>query len=299
VSGFGGGGFMAVQQHVAFSSLVSGAAIINAGPYYCTMGSSVRAQTACSINPWLLDPSISVSQATQASQSGMIDPVSNLANDKIFLFSGMLDQKVLPNVVLKLQSFYSNFVSNGKISTVYNIEANHAWVTQSVGNPCNYYGPPYINACGFDLSGASLYNLYGNLNAKSAYNSSNFISFEQSDYADVWQAGMSNRGWVYAPTQCQDNPILCRVHVNFHGCFQSYDKLGSLYIKEIGLAEWAESNNIIVVFPQTAISSQYNPDGCWDTWGYTGADFYIKSGLQLTAVNSIIQNITNIIQALT
>jgi poly(3-hydroxybutyrate) depolymerase len=35
VSGLSSGGFMAVQMHVAYSSVFSGAGIFAGGPYYC------------------------------------------------------------------------------------------------------------------------------------------------------------------------------------------------------------------------------------------------------------------------
>ncbi|HXZ06691.1 MAG TPA: poly(3-hydroxybutyrate) depolymerase, partial [Paraburkholderia sp.] len=48
VSGLSSGGFMAVQLAVAFSSIIKGAGIVAAGPFYCSQGSLVTATTRCS-----------------------------------------------------------------------------------------------------------------------------------------------------------------------------------------------------------------------------------------------------------
>jgi poly(3-hydroxybutyrate) depolymerase len=49
VSGLSSGGYMAVQFEVAFSSLVRGAGIIAAGPYYCAHGDPITATSVCSV----------------------------------------------------------------------------------------------------------------------------------------------------------------------------------------------------------------------------------------------------------
>ena len=47
VSGLSSGGYMAVQLHVAWSSLFHGAGVIAAGPYYCAQGTALLATTRC------------------------------------------------------------------------------------------------------------------------------------------------------------------------------------------------------------------------------------------------------------
>ena len=48
VSGLSSGGYMAVQFHVAYSSLVKGAGIIAGGPYFCAQDSQDTATNVCS-----------------------------------------------------------------------------------------------------------------------------------------------------------------------------------------------------------------------------------------------------------
>ena len=294
VSGLSSGGFMAHQMHVAYSSTVTGAGIVAAGPYYCSLGSGVVIQTACTENPWMITISKSIAYATNMASAGLIDPLTNLNNDPVVIFSGSLDVRIVPGVVQQTQAFYENFINPSKIMTYYNTPANHAWVTLTEGNPCWYLGSPYVNGCGFDLSGAIFHQLYPTLIAKGTFLPSNLYSFEQADYANIFQAGMSNRGWIYIPTVCKTTPASCTVHVNFHGCDQYYDLIGNTYVTEIGMNEWAESNSVVVIYPQTTAIT-INPEGCWDFWGYTNSNFALKSGLQMAAVWNMAQNYTKII----
>jgi len=32
-----------------------------------------------------------------------------------------------------------------------------------------------------------------------------------------------------------------------------------------------------------------NPEGCWDWWGYTGADYATKLGIQIATVLNMVQ----------
>ena len=68
-------------------------------------------------------------------------------------------------------------------------------------------------------------------------------------------------------------------------------------IRHAGYNEWAEANDIVVLYPQAAPVLRRligmplewpNPQGCWDWWGFTGEDFATKSGAQISAVNAMI-----------
>jgi poly(3-hydroxybutyrate) depolymerase len=56
-----------------------------------------------------------------------------------------------------------------------------------------------------------------------------------------------------------------------------------------GLNDWAESNNLVILYPQATSNFLKNPEGCWDWWGYTGSDFAFKSGLQMSMVYAMYQ----------
>jgi hypothetical protein len=35
----------------------------------------------------------------------------------------------------------------------------------------------------------------------------------------------------------------------------------------------------------------YNPSGCWDWWGYTGAQYHTKEGAQVRAVMAMLSRL--------
>jgi len=89
------------------------------------------------------------------------------------------------------------------------------------------------------------------------------------------------------PSACMSTE--CKVHVLFHGCYGDFQINGFSFIDEIGMNEWAESNNIVIIYPQ-AIQTSYNPEGCWDFWGYTGPNYNTYSGLQIQIAHKMAQN---------
>ena len=90
----------------------------------------------------------------------------------------------------------------------------------------------------------------------------------------------------------------CRVHISFHGCNQNAEAIGDQYAQQVGLNEWADSNNTVVLYPQTKKSMfmPLNPQACWDWWGYTGDNYATKGAMQITAVMNMV-NALNTTQA--
>ena len=43
--------------------------------------------------------------------------------------------------------------------------------------------------------------------------------------------------------------VVCKLHVSFHGCQQSYSTIDDVFIVHNGLNEWAESNNVHTLPP--------------------------------------------------
>ena len=66
--------------------------------------------------------------------------------------------------------------------------------------------------------------------------------------------------------------------------------MGLQYVEHSGYIEWAETNNIMVLFPQSAKSDMpYNPEGCFDWWGYTDPLKYaVQSGVQMATVHNMV-----------
>ena len=100
VSGLSSGGFMAVQLHVAYSSVFGkGAAIVAGGPFYCAEGSVVNATGRCMASPAGIPTSTLVNTTNTWASQGHVDPVSNLQNSKVYLFSGSVDSVVKTGVM--------------------------------------------------------------------------------------------------------------------------------------------------------------------------------------------------------
>jgi len=317
VSGLSAGGYMAVQFHVANSSLVKGAGVIAGGPYFCAKDDQNTATSACSCT------GLGACQASQAAQmvpglvqitnqdanQGVIDATSNLSNSRVWLFSGSVDSVVPTPVMSALEAYYKNFMPAANISFKKNIAAEHAMPTDSFGSACNFRGDPFINNCNFDAAGELLKWIYGNLNARnSGALGGKFIEFDQSEFLpDPTAHGMSQTGWVYVPASCQQGAS-CRVHVVFHGCKQypaspfatgPQGKFGDTYVKNTGYNRWADTNDMVILYPQANAMTvntrlpRSNPNGCWDWWGYDDGAYAKKTGHQMAAVKKMLDRLAD------
>jgi hypothetical protein len=93
------------------------------------------------------------------------------------------------------------------------------------------------------------------------------------------------------------------VHVALHGCQQSTDKIGDKFVKNTGYSRWADTNSIIVLFPQTrtdntsrstaASGSLANANACWDWIGWYGANFAQKAGTQMAAIKAMVDRVSS------
>ena len=89
-------------------------------------------------------------------------------------------------------------------------------------------------------------------------------SIDQQKIAGDDAKTLASEGFVYVPKSCaQGEP--CRAHISFHGCNQYADAVGDAYTTQTGLNEWADDNNIVVLYPQTkkSLFMPLNPQGCW------------------------------------
>ncbi len=204
VSGLSSGGYMAVQVHVAHSSIVSGAGVIAGGPYYCAQGSLATASYNC-MNPggWTPLPGVALLRAeTEAlAGAGRIDPTANLAAARAWLFTGTQDRTVYPAVVTALRAYYASYKTNVKL--VADKPAGHAMVVEEAKNPCAVTAPPYINDCDYDAAGELLKHL-GFANPPAAKAAGNVAPFDQNPFAggDAYAISMNDTGYVYVPKAC-------------------------------------------------------------------------------------------------
>ncbi len=296
VSGLSSGGYMAAQMLFAYSKTIKkGAGIIAGGPVYCSQGSVTIAVGPCTTDTGSRNLPYLVSTVSTWSGNGYIDASTNLATSRIYLFSGTLDSVVKQPVMNDLQSMALNYVPAANISYKNTLPAEHAIVTDAYGNGCSYKGDPYINNCNFDTAGALLKWLYGALNARNvATLAGSFVNFNQQSFwgnGDPTAHGMADDGWAYVPANCTAGQA-CKLHVVFHGCKQNVATVGSRFYRNSGYNQWADSNNMIVLYPQ-ASATPANPNGCWDWFGYDDVNFPGKSGGQMVAIKTMIDRIVS------
>ena len=217
-SGISSGGYMAVQLHVAYSSLVRGAGVLAGGPYYCAQGSAWTAIYNC-MKPgtWTPLPSVDIltAQTELLARSGQIDATSNLHGAKVWLFTGRSDDTVHPVVMEALRSYYQRYAA--KIEYVDNVNAGHAMVTSDYGGICAATAPPYINDCHYDAAGALLTHIYGFLSGPATPNTRSLFRFDQREFsrATPYSQSLDEEGFVYLPQGCRAGG--CRIHVAYHG----------------------------------------------------------------------------------
>ncbi|MBF2004079.1 MAG: hypothetical protein IGS49_01025 [Chlorogloeopsis fritschii C42_A2020_084] len=301
VSGLSSGAFMAVQMHTAFSNRIQGAGVVAGGPFYCAQGNLTKALTTCmkpipiAANP--LKPPNGRELAALArkfSNEGKTDPVSNLSDDSVYLFSGAMDFTVYTPVMDAAQKFYKALgVRNHNIEYIKNIPAGHGFITPDWGKQCSLSQSPFINDCDYDQAGDILRHLLGNLNPPAKTLSGQLIEFKQDKFVQNPRAhGMAQKGYVYIPQTCA-NGEACRLHIALHGCEQSYEDIGNEYYAHTGYNQWADSNNIVVLYPQAHRMRLKNPKGCWDWWGYTNGEYAFKNSIQASAIMKMVDKLSN------
>lgn len=304
VSGLSSGAYMAGQIEVAHSSQIVGAGIVAGGPFACAeteasklvpfwpVAVAQNAQQALykcmKTTLGVPDPKVLAERAKELADDGKIDPLSDLAKDNIYLFSGNEDQTVARAVVEAARDFFKDVgVPESNITLVEN-EGGHAFITEEGGAACGISAKPYVSDCDYDQAMAILAWIYGPLQDAASEPKGRFIVFDQQAFARP-EDGFADEGVVYVPPACAAQQG-CRVHIALHGCEQSRETVGDDFIKESGYAKIADTNRLIILFPQTKAST-INPQGCWDWWGYTDLDYLGKDAPQITAIWSMVEQL--------
>lgn len=289
VSGLSSGGFMAVQAHVAYSATFKrGAGVVAGGPYYCSEGELTNAIGRCMAHSSSIPIPTLVNITKNWAAGGTIDSVSNLKASKVYLFSGTADNTVKAAVMDDLQTYYGSFIPAENTFYKNAIVAGHAMITDDFGGSCATTAPPFINNCDFDLAGEILSHLYGPLKPRNNGTlPGSLMEFDQTAF--VSGHGMATTGWVYVPQACTTGAVTCKLHVVFHGCKQNAATVDRQFVNNTGYNRWADTNNIVVLYPQTGTAA---PNGCWDWWGYDSPNFAQKSGPQLASVKAMVTRLS-------
>lgn len=303
VSGFSSGAYMAGQFAVAYSSLVSGAALVAGGPYYCAghrgQGPFVpfllNATTSC-MNPAKAqvappDAMALWDRTRDFARAGLIDDPTHLRRQSIYLFSSAKDPIMTTAVMDQAQGYYT-IAGVARLRYRGDPPAGHGFVTETEGRECADTGTPWLNDCDLSLARDLLTFLYPGLKPPALQPAGTLVRFNQRPYI-TGRSGMADDGYLYVPQSCTGRS--CRVHVAFHGCLQDAQLVGDAFHTRAGYNAVADSNDIIVLYPQVRRSGffPHNPLGCWDYWGYSSFDpfrpvFHTREGIQMRAVRAML-----------
>ncbi|MFF9017092.1 PHB depolymerase family esterase [Streptomyces sp. NPDC014870] len=292
-SGISSGGYMATQLHVAYSGTFSGSAVFASGPYNCAQNTLSTALNACMNTTQDLQLA-QLEQTTRTwSSQGLVDPVANLAGDPVYVFSGSGDATVKRPVADALADYYGRFGAQVRYDR--STAAGHAWISPLGPNSCTVTQSPYINNCGFDAERDLLGHLRGSVAAPSTAPGGSLIRFDQNGYAPGGSAAalsLGAEGFVYVPKSCSDGAT-CSLMVALHGCKQGYgyQGFGTQFVDRAYLNEYADTNDMIVLYPQAAATGTLeNPNGCWNWWGYLGDSAYARhGGKQIEAIMGMVR----------
>ncbi len=297
-AGISSGGFFGVQMHVAHSSTFKGAAIYAGGVYYCAQDSVTIALAACG-GEGLYASTLAASQTylDQQSAAGTIDAESNLRGEPIYLWSGTQDTIVKQLEMNDLQTEYEHFGAHVfKYDNTF--PAAHGWESPDGELTCGTQASPYMIACSsggtaYDSEQTWLTGFFGTLKPRNDKTLDGaLLRFDQTAFGAGASNSMDASGYVFVPKVCAAGQQ-CGVVVAFHGCLQTQADIGTKFITESGIDPWADRNNIVVLYPYAVKSSTvpYNPNGCWDWWGYDDANYALKSGTQISIVYKMVQRL--------
>lgn len=331
ISGLSSGAFMTVQLHIAHSARFIGAGVIAGGPYRAaqTFRAAPTVPLSCILNslyiamtPLTQSSAPDVSRLLQMARSTPdIDDLAHVAGQRMYIFTGTRDVVVNQYAVNSTRAFYEALgVTSETMMFIDDVPAGHSIITMNPeDSPLGSNQPPFINQGDFYQSHQLLDHIYGGsgpLKAPAQKPLGELIRFEQAEFVGYAQdrACMAEFGYAYIPSAVANGTPARGTHIALHGCKQGYAYVdfvfgredtqnqppyGQRYIKTTGYMEWAEANNLIVLFPQADggdSNAVQNPDGCWDWWGYSAADlhdpdYFTQNAVQIKAINAMLDRI--------
>jgi poly(3-hydroxybutyrate) depolymerase len=309
VAGISSGGFAAVQMHIAHSSTFKGAAIYAGGVDWCAgAGGAATALANCGgetlpTGQASYNSTLAASEAYLETQSslGTIDPVTNLSGQPVYLWSGTQDAVVNPLEMADLQSEYLRYGANVRFDNTF--PAAHGWESPDGELDCGTSGSPYMVKCSangavYDSVGTWLTMFLGSLAPRNDGKLHGaLMTFDQTEFGASPNVSMSPTGSVFVPKSCMQGKT-CGFVLALHGCLQQSALIGNRWVTEAGINEWADTNGLVVLYPDTIASSApgvTNPNACFDWWGYSNQedpDYALKSGLQMSVLYAMVQRVT-------
>ncbi|MBH9577267.1 hypothetical protein [Inhella proteolytica] len=281
VSGVSSGAYMAVQLWLAQSPRFEGGlATVAGGPYACA-GSVFEALGPCLGRSPLNDVAL-LARAQAALASGALP--AQPRGGRAYLFAGARDTIVAPSTTAALATQLQALRPELALQLETGVPATHGWVTRDQGSACDQMQPPFLLACGFDLASALLQHLHGPLQPRGEAAAGTLQAFDQRAFHAG--ADLADTGYVFIPQTCAAGG--CHVHVALHGCRMNGAAIGEAFARHSGLNEWAASNRLVLLYPQTGAAAT---NACWDWWGYADAGFAGRQGAQQRAIVAMLERL--------
>lgn len=288
VMGLSSGGYMASQVQMAYPELFPNAAIVAGGPYGCAGGKLEAALGSCMKGVPAPDVAALVATARRRSASGELGKLQDLAHAHVYLLHGKADALVAPAVAEAGAHFYEQLRDGSPALQAMQVlddgqrDFAHNLPVAAQGEDCNRSESPYLGHCGFDAAGEIFSQMFGKPMHPVATARGTLAQFDQDALRpDGADALMAKDGYVYVPAACMAGKS-CGLMVAFHGCKQNADAVGEAFVNDAGFNRWADAYEVVVLYPQTRASfAPLNPQACWDWWGYSGADYDTRHGVQL------------------
>jgi poly(3-hydroxybutyrate) depolymerase len=299
VAGISSGGFFGVQMHVAHSATFKGAAIYAGGVYYCGLDNVGIALTACG-GLGLYQNQLVASETYLDAQSalGTIDNSSHLHGQPVYLWSGTHDTVVDPRSMNDLNAEYAHYGAR-LVKYDNTFPAGHGWESPTGELACGDQKTPYMVKCDagatpYDSEATWLRGFLGELRHRNNGTlRGSLINFDQTAFGAAASNSMDTNGYVFVPKGCERHEDGCSLVVAFHGCLQTQADIGTKFVTESGINEWADTNRVVVLYPYAIKSATvpFNPQGCWDWWGYDDPNYALKSGTQVSIVYKMVQRL--------
>ena len=288
VVGLSSGAYMATQAQMAYPELFPNAALVAGGPFGCAGGKLDVALGSCMKGVPAPDVAALVASAEKRSAAGEIGALKDLVHAHVYLLHGSADALVAPAVAEAGAHFYEQLRDDTPGLKGMQVHDDgertfaHNLPVAAAGDDCGKSVTPYLGHCGFDAAGEIFARMFGKTTHAAAEARGELRTFDQDalrpDGADAF---MASTGYIYLPPACLAGKP-CGVVVAFHGCKQNADAVGEAFVKDAGFNRWADVYNVAVLYPQTRASfAPLNPQACWDWWGYSGADYDSRHGVQL------------------
>ncbi len=305
VAGISSGGFFGVQLHFAHSAVFKGAAIYAGGVYHCANDSVELALANCggqTLPTGQASYNSTLAQSEQyldsQSAAGTIGHLANIAGQPVYLWSGTNDSVVNPQEMADLASEYAHYGARVRFDNTF--PAEHGWESPSGELSCGTKGSPYMISCArttqpYDSVKKWMTSFFGPLQPR---NSSGTLQgtlqrFDQSEFGAAASNSMDTRGFVFVPASCAGGAT-CGLVLALHGCLQTRALIGRTFVTESGIDEWADGNRVVVLYPYAVAApgpTPYNPNGCWDWWGYDDPNYALRGGTQISIVYHMVQRV--------